>query len=280
MTEKYVVVTGASKGIGRSTALLLDQMGFHVFAGVRKAADGETLCGEASERMMPLLLDVTDAAQIAAAAEHVRQTVGQGGLAGLVNNAGVAVAAPLEFLPLDDLRRQLEINVIGQVAVTQAMLPFIRLARGRIINISSIGGRIAGPMIGAYHASKFALEAINDTLRMELLPWGIEVVAVEPGAIATPIWDTSMAAADEIEKRLPPQAFEYYQAGMDGARANARKSAKDGAPPEKVAEAVAHALTATRPQTRYLVGTDAKIVANIILRLPTRLRDRLMLARG
>lgn len=280
MDKGYVVVTGASKGIGRATALMLDKMGFHVLAGVRKPEDGDSLCQEASSRLIPLLIDVSDAAQIARAAEQVGKIVGQGGLAGLVNNAGVAIAAPLEFIPLDDLRHQLEINVIGQVAVTQAMLPYIRQARGRIVNISSIGGRIAGPMIGAYHASKFALEAINDALRLELLPWGIEVVAVEPGAIATPIWETSSAAADEILQRMSPQASEYYQAGMDGARTNAAKSAKEGAPPEEVAEAIAHALTAGRPKTHYLVGRDAKFVARFILRLPIRLRDRLMSARG
>ncbi len=280
MAEKYVVVTGASKGIGRAAALHLDRMGFHVFAGVRKPADGDALCKEASSRMTPLLIDVSDGEQIARAAEQVGKVVGQGGLAGLVNNAGVAVAAPIEFIPIDDLRHQLEVNLIGQVAVTQAMLPYVRLAHGRIVNISSIGGRIAGPMLGAYSASKFALEAINDALRQELLPWGIEVIAVEPGAIATPIWETSLAAADEIEKRMPQKVKTYYQAAIDKARANAAKSAKDGAPAELVAAAIAHALTADRPKTRYLVGRDAQFVANIILRLPTRLRDRLMQSQG
>src|ERR1041385_2642776 len=167
MGNQYVVVTGASKGIGRATALLLDKHGFNVFAGVRSPADGQALQKEASSNLRVIRIDVADDEQIKAAAQEVAEVVGTAGLAGLVNNAGIAVGAPLEFVPIDELRRQLDVNVVGQVAVTQAFLPCIRQARGRIINVSSIGGRVAAPNTGAYYASKFALDAITDSLRMD-----------------------------------------------------------------------------------------------------------------
>jgi NAD(P)-dependent dehydrogenase (short-subunit alcohol dehydrogenase family) len=173
-----ILVTGAAKGIGRATALHLDRKGHTVFAGVRNMADGDALCREASERLQPILLDITNADQVAQAAKTIQQMVGTKGLGGLVNNAGIAVPAPLEFMPLDEFRRQMEVNLVGQIAVTQAMLPMLKQAKGRIINISSVGGRIAGRMLGAYHASNFAVEALTDTLRQELAQWHIHVVSV------------------------------------------------------------------------------------------------------
>ena len=184
-----VVITGASTGIGEACALHLDQLGWRVFAGVRKDSDGEALQRKASPRLMPVRIDVTDAASIAGAREIVARELGDRGLDGLVNNAGVVVAGPLEFVPMDDLRRQLEINVIGQIAVTQAFLSFVRTARGRIVNIGSVSGKMATPFVGPYAASKFAMEALTDALRCELRPWGIQVSIVEPGSIATPIWE-------------------------------------------------------------------------------------------
>lgn len=273
MSNRYVVVTGASKGIGRATALLLDKHGFHVFAGVRNPADGQALQKEASSRLAPIQIDVTDAEQIKAAADEITRIVGADGLAGLVNNAGVAVGAPLEFIPIDEMRRQLEINVVGQLAVTQALLPLIRQARGRIINVSSIGGRIAGPNIGAYHASKFALEAITDTLRNELSPWGIEVVSIEPGGVRTPIWETSTAYANQIIAKMPPQFHKLYPRMAAAANKLAANSTTGGILPEKVAEVIERALTTSRPKTRYLVGPDARIAGTIIVRLPDRIRD-------
>lgn len=271
-----VLITGASKGIGRATALHLDRQGFTVLAGVRSTADGDSLCKEASPRLQPIILDITNAAHIVQAAETVRKIVGDKGLDGLVNNAGIAVAAPLEFLPIDEFRHQIEVNLTSQLALTQALLPSIRLAKGRIINISSIGGRIASGMLGAYSASKFALEALTDVLRQELAPWGIHVVSVEPGGIATPIWDTSLATADRIMDQMPAQAQEYYANAIAGARNFAQKTAKTGLPPERVAVVIEQALSARTPRTRYLVGVDAQIGSAILARLPDRVRDWVM----
>lgn len=272
MAERAVVVTGASSGIGRATALLLDARGWTVFAGVRRSADAQSLAVAASERLVPLMLDVSKEPDIAAAAQTVRDRGIP--LAGLVNNAGIAAAAPLEAVPIDELRHQLEVNVVGQVAVTQAMLPMLRATEGRIVNVTSVGGLVAGPMLGPYHASKFAFEAITDTLRNELAPWGIEVIAIEPGAIATPIWATSAAAADRMN--LPAEAIERYRKPIAAARASAANASKHGLPPEKVAGVIERALTTRRPRTRYPVGTDAKAVAWLLAGLPDRLRDRIV----
>lgn len=272
MADRAVVVTGASSGIGRATALLLDARGWTVFAGVRGSAHAQSLAAAASARLVPLLLDVTKEHDIAAAAETVRDRGIP--LAGLVNNAGMVAAAPLEGVPIDELRRQFEVNVVGQVAVTQAMLPMLRAARGRVVNVTSVGGLVAGPMLGPYHASKFAFEAITDTLRNELAPWGIEVIAIEPGAIATPIWTTSAAAADRMN--LPAEVTERYRGPIAVARASAANASKNGLPPERVAEVIERALTARRPRTRYPVGTDAKLVKGLLAGLPDRLRDRVL----
>lgn len=268
-----VVITGASKGIGRATALHLDKKGFTVIAGVRSQVDGDALCKEASERLQPVIVDITNAEQVNQLGETVKRIVGQNGLDGLINNAGIAVAAPLEFLPIDEFRRQIEVNLTAHLMVTQALLPSIRQAKGRIINISSIGGRLAGPMLGAYHASKFAMEGLTDSLRQELAPWGIKVVIIEPGAIATPIWETGSNTADRLLAQMPPQAQQFYQKGVDGAKAFAAKASKTGLAPEKVAEVIEQALTSPKPRTRYPVGGDAKFGVRIIAHLPDTWRD-------
>jgi NAD(P)-dependent dehydrogenase (short-subunit alcohol dehydrogenase family) len=219
---------------------------------------------------------VTDGASIAEAARAVRQEVGGAGLSGLVNNAGIAVSGPLEFLPLDDLRHQLEVNVVGQVAVTQAMLPMLREGDGRIVFMGSIAGRMAMPFLGPYAASKFALEALTDSLRVELQPWGLHVAIVEPGSIATPIWAKSKAAVDGLTARLPPDAGQRYGAAMGALIKIAASAANRGIPADVVAQAVAHALTSDRPRTRYVIGTDARIRARVAPFLPDRLRDLLI----
>ncbi len=275
---KTALVTGASTGIGRATALRLDRAGFAVFAGVRRSTDAEALAAEGSERLVPVLLDVTDETQIASAAALITERSG-GDLDALVNNAGIAAAAPLEFVPVDELRHQLEVNVIGQVAVTQAVLPLLRAARGRIVNITSIGGLVAGPMLGPYHASKFALEALTHTMRTELAPWGIEAIAIEPGQIATPIWGTASDLADRMLERMPAEATELYGRGMAGARKAARNAAENGLDPDEVAKVIERALMVKRPRTRYTVGADARLGATIIARLPDRTRDRLLTGR-
>jgi NAD(P)-dependent dehydrogenase (short-subunit alcohol dehydrogenase family) len=265
---RTVLVTGASSGIGEATARRLARGGWRVLAGVRRDEDARRV-REAGTT--PLHLDVTEAESIAAAAE----TVGER-LDGLVNNAGIALAAPLEFVPLDELRRQLEVNVVGQVAVTQAVLPALRRARGRIVNVGSIAGRSALPFLGPYAASKFALEAISDALRVELRPWGIEVVVVQPASIATPIWRRSAARADELADRLPRELTELYGEAIALVRRAAAATDERAEPPERVAAVIERALTATRPRTRYLVGKDAKRRARLE-RLPDRVRDRVLL---
>lgn len=204
-----VVITGAATGIGAACANRLAHTGFHVFAGVRKTEDGAALQQAIGDQVTPLLLDVTNGEQIAAAQAAVTTMVGERGLAGLVNNAGIAVGGPLEFMPLDEFHRQMEVNVYGALAVTQAFLPLLRQAKGRIINMSSIAGLAASPFLGPYAASKFALEALSDALRLELHPWEIEVVLIEPGNIATPIWQKGLAFADQLEAKLPAQAQAY-----------------------------------------------------------------------
>lgn len=269
-----VLITGAAKGIGNACVQRLVRR-FRVYAGVRRSEDGEVLRAELGDDVVPVRLEVTDADAIAAAATFIRSDLGDLPLAGIVNNAGLAVAGPLEFLPLDELRRQLEVNVIGQVAVTQAMLPLLRSSRGRIVNMGSIAGKSAMPMTGPYSASKFALEAITDSLRVELMPFGVDVIIIEPGVIATPIWQTSIEAADVVMKRLPPKAFEYYGHIMERVRARALNGDIGGLPADSVARVVEHALTADRPRTRYMVGRDAKLRA-LLNRLPDRWRDRLI----
>jgi NAD(P)-dependent dehydrogenase (short-subunit alcohol dehydrogenase family) len=253
-------VTGASSGIGEACALRLVTSGWQVLAAVRKVGDAPAGTEE-------VLLDVTDEEQVRAAADSID------GLDGLVNNAGIAVASPLETIPLDELRRQLDVNVLGQVAVTQALLPHLRRARGRLVFIGSIAGRSSLPFLGPYAASKHALEAIADALRVELTPWQIHVALVEPGTIATPIWNKGAAKADEIQSRVPPETLALYRDRVEAFRRAATAAGRRGQSPDRVAEVVEHALTAGRPKTRYLVGRDAKIRA-AFERLPDRLRDR------
>lgn len=272
---KSVLVTGASTGIGRATALHLDAAGWQVFAGVRREEDAAALRAETSERLVPAILDVTDAEQIAAAADLVRQEAG-GGLDGLVNNAGIAVPGPLETLPIDDFRRQVGVNLTAQVAVTQALLPQIRAARGRIVFITSIGGLIAFPMFGAYHAAKFGLEATADVFRRELRPWGISVSAIEPGSIATPIWERGQKEADAIGDRATEAQNELYGRSIAALRKVSKRTAARGIPPEKVAATIERALSARRPRTRYLVGRDAHSQALLARLLPDRAIDRLI----
>jgi len=274
MAEGAVVVTGASTGIGEATTRKLRSLGFDVFAGVRKDEDAERA---RSDGVHPVKVDVTDASTIASARAEVEEAVGAGRLAGLVNNAGVAISGPIEFVPPDELRRQLDVNVVGQVAVTQAFMPLLRRSRGRVVNISSIGGRIALPLVGPYAASKFALEAVSDSLRREVRGQGIEVVVIEPGAIKTPIWGKGNAAADEMLAGAPPEAEELYGDIIRALRAETVKIEETtGLPPEEVAKVIGQALTARKPKTRYLVGRDAKIRAAMAKRLPDRVMDSLI----
>ena len=271
---KTVLVTGASSGIGRATVRRLDAAGWKVFAGVRKEEDAAALRAEGSERLEPLMLDVLDPGAIAAAAERVGAE--PGGLDGLVDNAGAAVAGPLEALPIEDFRRQVELNLTAQLAVTQAMLPAIRTARGRIVLISSMGGRVALPLTGAYHAAKFGLEGMGDSLRQELAPWGIKVVLIEPGSIDTPIWSAGEKDADRIFEKASPRLRELYGGTVERYRQVVKDTAERGVPPEKVAARIEHALEARRPRARYLIGIDAQVMVRLKPLLPTPVFDRLI----
>jgi NAD(P)-dependent dehydrogenase (short-subunit alcohol dehydrogenase family) len=277
---KTVLVTGASTGIGEACAIHLDRLGHRVYAGVRKEEDAERLRRGASSRLVPVFLDVTDQAQIDAVAKQLADDgTGDGdggGLQGVVNNAGIARGGPLEYLPVDEWREQLEVNVIGQVAVTKAVLPLIRAGRGRIVFIGSIGGRVATMMMGPYNASKFAIEAIGDALRQELHPWGIPVSVVEPGAVKTPIWEKGRQTADRLERDLPSEGAAMYAAHMAAIRKGIDMQDRQGVGPEKVAAAVEHALFASRPKTRYAVGTDARVLSVLARVLPDRARDALV----
>jgi NAD(P)-dependent dehydrogenase (short-subunit alcohol dehydrogenase family) len=277
MTDKgAVVITGASTGIGEACALHLDKLGYRVFAGIRKAADGESLRQRASTRLVPVRLDISDEAEVGQAARNVIEALDGGGLAGLVNNAGIVVGGMLEFLPIEALRRQLEVNVVGQIAVTQAFLPSLRKARGRIVNIGSVSGLISSPFSGAYSASKFALEALTDSLRAELRPWKIHVSIVEPGYIQTPIAKKSLAAAEELQAQLPEEALHLYGPSLRAVREVTETEAAQGASTDVVVKAVVHALAARRPRTRYLVGNRSALQISLGRALPDRWRDALM----
>lgn len=275
-SNRAVVITGASTGIGAACALHLDRLGFTVFAGVRKAEDGIALQRAGSDRLVPLELDVTDLATIEKAHTVVSESVRTNGLFGLINNAGIAVVGPVEAVPISDFRQQLEVNVIGQVAVTQMFLPLIRQARGRIINMGSIAGLSTMPLMGPYSASKFALEAITDALRLEVQQWGIHVSIIEPGAIATPIWDKSAIDAAEREAAIETELRTLYKPVVAAVRKIVGEASKRAISSDAVAKVVEAALTAPSPKTRYLVGTDAKLRALMARVLPDRTSDRLL----
>lgn len=269
-----VVITGASTGIGEECAKRLASEGFDVFAGVRRDEDARRLAA-VSDRVTPIRIDVTDAPGIAAAVAQVEARTGPGGIAGLINNAGIAIPGPLEYLPVADLRDQFEVNVIGAIAVTQAFLPLVRQGRGRLVFIGSIAGRMSVPFLGAYGASKFALRALCDSLRGELAPWGLHVALIEPGQVVTRIWEKGQAFGQHLRQRLPAVALQRYERSIAAVEVIAEKAARRGARPSVVADALVHALTSPSPRARYLVGGDAKVRAWVAL-LPDRLRDRLV----
>jgi len=259
-----VVISGASTGIGRATALHLKGLGFEVLAGVRREAD-------APEGTTPVALDVTDAAAIAALA----QRIGDAPLAGLVNNAGIGIGGPVEHIAIDDWRAQFEVNLFGHVAMTRALLPALIAGRGRIVNMGSIGGRQALPLVSPYSASKFAIHGFSDSLRLELRRQGVHVALIEPGAIATEIWRKADESFEAIDSDLPAEIAARYRKELDGARKASDRAARHAIPADKAAAVVGHALTARRPRARYVVGADARGQA-LIERLPAVARDRLL----
>jgi NAD(P)-dependent dehydrogenase (short-subunit alcohol dehydrogenase family) len=276
------LVTGASTGIGRATALRLVADGWNVLAGVRAAGAGEALVNEAAEasRLLPLELDVTDPGQVAGAAARVQELAEArlasvpGGLDALVNNAGVAIGGPLELIAPEELRHQFDVNVHGQVAMTQALLPALRRAHGRIVFVSSIGGRVVTPYLAPYSASKHAVEAVADSLRVELRSSGVQVALIEPASVATPIWDKGRAETERVA--VPPALQEHYGHVQAAMRKAIDDTERRGVPPQQVAGIIAAALAARRMRPRYLVGREARAILALRRLLPDQAFDRVI----
>lgn len=272
--KEAVLVTGASTGIGYAVSALLASEGFTVFAGVRSDEDAQRLAAIAG--VAPLQLDVTDAEQIRDAAHAVHENGAP--LRGVVNNAGIAVPGPLEFLPVDELRRQFEVNFFGAIGVTQAFLPMLRSSKGRIVFMSSVSGQIASAFVGAYSSSKFALEAAADVLRMELRGSGVKISVVQPGNVDTPIWNKGRGQKDSLLARAP-QAGEYYGKHLEALTSLSQSQKASGIDPVIVARVVLHALTAEKPRARYAVGSPAGWMRRIFTALPEHVRDRTLMRR-
>lgn len=276
-----VLITGTSTGVGRAAAILLEKQGYQVFATVRQQKDAESLRQEyKSGSLTPILMDVTKAEEIKFAADIVSKSVGDRGLVGLVNNAGLLVDGPVEYISIDDLRWQFEVNVFGQIAVTQAFLPLIRKAKGRIVNIGSVGSQISAPFISALCASKFALGAFTDSLRMELEPWGIEVILVEPGSIASAAPDKVEESFEKNFANMSPEAKVMYGDTYKFFVEGLIKSNRTGMPPEQVAGVILEALEASKPKTRYFLSKDQiSLVLNLMLKklIPDRSFDAMIL---
>jgi NAD(P)-dependent dehydrogenase (short-subunit alcohol dehydrogenase family) len=269
----FVVVTGTSTGIGAATVLHLAENGFHVFAGVRSAEDGETVKALATDAVTPLILDVTDESAIAAAANTVAEIAGDRGLAGLVNNAGIAKPAPIEYQPMADFREQLEVNLFGPVAMVQAFLPLIRRGRGRIVNVGSVGGMLVLPLNGAYSASKFGIRAVTDALRLELRQWKIHVSLIEVAPVQTAIFGKTYAELDALEQKLGEAEYGLYEEQIAAVRKSTEKAAESADPPLVIAKAIAEALISDKPDTKYLAGHGGKGIA-VAAALPDGARDR------
>jgi NAD(P)-dependent dehydrogenase (short-subunit alcohol dehydrogenase family) len=270
--KKSVLVTGASSGIGKECALLLASRGFQVFAGVRRAEDAAALASEGRGAVVPVMIDVTVPSSIQAAVQVVRAALDPGATFALVNNAGITVAGPLEVLPIDSFRQQIEVNVIGQLAVTQAFLPLIRERTGRIVIMGSVLGRVAPPLVGSYGAAKYALEAITDALSVELHKWRIPVVLMEPGNIATPIWEKGKNGVFQKLDALEPEQRELYRDTRADVERLATAFSRGGIPTARVAETVAKALSVRRPRARYRIGLDSKFLSTFAPICPDRLR--------
>lgn len=274
--RRAVLVTGASSGLGRATVLHLAASGFDVFAGVRKPSDGESLAAESDHRLRWVELDVTDRASQERALSLLEAKL-PAGLFGLVNNAGICIPGPIECLPMDLFRAQLETNVVGQASLVQCMLPLVRQARGRIVNVTSGLGRVALPFMGAYACSQFAKEALSDVLRRELAPQGVDVVVVQPGAIATPIWSKLGETADRLLRDLPPSVLaRYREPFVRFLEKNARQARESATTELDFARVVERVLRARRPRPRYAVGRDVRLANRAAQLVPDRWLDRIL----
>lgn len=274
---KTVFITGATTGIGLYTARQLHSMGWEVFAGVFPNEDTSALTAHITERLHLIEIDVTNTDMIRSAQDAIRRQTDT--LDALVNNAGTAITGPMEVLPIEDIRRQMEVNYIGQIAVTQAMLPLIRAAQGRIVNVASILGRLVVPFSGPYCASKFAVQAFTDALRMELRPWKIPVIAIQPTVIQSAIWQKQLEWQEMVREELPPHAQEMYAEQLTIMEKSTRDQQAIAASPQVVADAIAEALNSPNPKTRYTVGPDALILTLLWRFLPDSLRDQVLMRR-
>ena len=284
MAKPVVFVTAGASGIGAACARRLVSAGFKVMAGVRNPQKGEELQQQLGDAVVPILLDVTKADSVVEAAKTVQDTLERDGsrLAGVVNNATNERHGPIELLPMEFIREELEVDYLGTVRTVKAMLPLLRRARGRIVNFSSMNGRSVFRSIGANSAAKYAVEAVSDALRLELAPWGIEVVLIEPGATKTPVWDKALQKFMDLPNHVPADQLQLYypdwQAAVKHAVDDKERFLRSALPPERVADAVTHALTARRPKTRYVVGWDARAVLFLKWLLPDRWFDRVAMA--
>jgi NAD(P)-dependent dehydrogenase (short-subunit alcohol dehydrogenase family) len=269
------LITGASRGIGRATAFRLATADWDVYGGVRDEEAGESLIQGSGGKITPVVLDITVDTQIAALERVLPAT-----LDAVVNNAGVVVGGPVEGVPISEFRRQLEINLVGQVAVTQFVLPRIRKSHGRIIFVSSLSGWISSPMVGAYSASKFGLEGMADALRIELRPWHIPVVLVEPAQTSTDMWHNAMDQVDETVAMMTPDHRQLYAKHIEGQRKGIPKSQKMATPADGAAAVIEHALTVKRPRARYVVGTGPRIMGAVARVAPTRVMDFVLASMG
>ncbi len=273
--QDIAVITGASTGIGAATALELARLGFHVLAGVRRNRDADAIRGPGIE---PLIIDITQADHIRALAARVQGDPQGRPARALVNNAAIAVNAPVETLAIDDWRRIFEVNLFGHIAVTQALLPALIRSKGRIVNISSMGGKFAMATYGPYASTKFALEAVSDSLRREIAPCGVQVVVVEPGAVSTEMPGRAIAAAHELASTMTPQQSRRYGALVRAITAQAASHTSSGLSAEAAAKVVAEAVTARKPRTRYTIGRDAALLTRLARILPDRTADRFLAA--
>ncbi len=274
---KSVVITGSSTGIGRACALMLDGNGFRVFAGVRRAADGDALRAAASQSLTAVHVDVTDPVSIQAMADEVKARVGADGLQGLVNNAGTTLPYPIEYFPLDGFRRQLEVNLVGPLAVTQALLPLLREGRGRVVNVTSGAGKVAVPLMAPYVAAKHGLEGLSDVMRLEFRQLGVAVAVIEPGFVSSAMGGKLQRDTEDVLRSLTDEGKRRYGPALEKMATEVSRSAATGSPPEVVAESVLHALTSKRPRTRYPAGVGAKRLLLMRRILPDRLFDRMIL---
>lgn len=272
-TQEMVVVTGTSSGIGRATAVQLAAEGFYVLAGVRRQEDAEEI---KQKNIEPVILDITAIDTLRALAERVEQDPLGRPLWAVVNNAGIAVNAPLEMVPLDEFRRQIEVSVIGQVAVIQALTPALLKSGGRVVNIGSVGGKISMPGFGIYSAAKYAMEAINDSLRREMSSFGLKVIMITPGGVSTSLSEKGVSTADRLSKLMTPDQHRRHDRLFDAVKAQAESWATSGIPPKKVAEVVSRAIHASNPRTRYTAGRDSALLTRLVRILPDKLLDRML----